>query len=740
MVDSSEAEEDTDSSDSEMDENCEPESSVSTSLGSSDNFEVPYTAPQVSSPHRTFEELNFSVSTLTEGNDICLPDISSAVDFEKLYGGSDVDVLDASALVELFSSKFNLSDEASSNLYSIIRAILPKDNLFPSGYSKVRLEKLYFSRQLRHLDKKPTQTNCILNFRVQLDEIVKRNLTQIIKYSQYRSQNCNADLKCSFSPDFHVDNNSCDVSLSLFTDGVNIKKSTFKKELWPIWVQVIDLPPKLRMARKNIALAALFVGGKVPDWKEIVPHLRHELTSQFDLSGNSDTNLKVSYNARLLVCDLGAKSHVLNMFKFNGFYGCHYCTTVGRTIGRTHAYYPYNQTGDIRESSLNNLYVHFAECLSKNEQVNVVGVKGRSAFACIVPDLPLSAPIDYMHCVLLGVFPENIKLCYKMLPVSVKNDIETLLLQQRCPREMIAYSRKIRSLVEIGQFKANECFNWLFYLSPVVFHGRLPDNGAEDLNSLSFGVRLLLESSREENVKPAERLLDQFCKNIVAVHGGNEKIETINVHSLQHFCDQVRRFGPLNCYSAMSFEAANRTLGEVSSGSNNECEVICRRVLRRHRLHGSYIRSNRLSEIFDNLSETSSCKFKAFADEMLETDSLKNGRTKHREAKFFNRYIYDGVYFDSLSYKQSKVGNCYILYLENGVESFGQIQYFLKAPASLLCETMHAVVRKIDVLNSLGPVKGFIYNVEETSFENVVVMEKVRKVFCYREKKSKFSL
>ena len=724
---------------SESDEDTDSESESNESSASDESLEVIHFVPRISSPYRNYEEVDCSVSTLSERDDLCFPDLSTEFEYQRLYNGSDLDVLDVSSLVELFCSRFNLSDEASTSLYSVIRAILPKDNCFPSGFSKIKLEKLYFSRQVRYMKKTPSETLCVLNFRVQLSEIVRRNLSQIVKYSEYRSQNCDADLNLSFSPKFRAENNSCNVNLSLFTDGVNIKKSTFKKELWPIWVQVLDLPPKLRMARKNIALAALFVGGKVPDWSKIVPELRNELKSPFDLSGSCDENLQILYHVRLLVCDLGAKSHVLNMFKFNGFYGCHYCTTIGKTIGKTHAYYPYGQSGDIREPSLNNLYVNFAECMPKDKQVSVVGVKGRSAFVSIVSDLPLSAPIDYMHCVLLGVFPETAKVCYKLLSVHEKQDLQSILLQQNCPRELIAYSRKIRSLEEIGLFKANECFNWLFYLSPVVFHDRLPANFTEHLNNLSFGMRLLVESSQEENVRTAEHLLDQFCKNIVAIHGGNEKIETINVHSLRHLCDQVRRFGPLFCYSAMSFEAANRTLGEVCSGSNNECEVICRRVLRRHRLHGAQVNSSRIREVFDTLSGASSgSNFKSFSDEMLETDSLKLGRAKNCESSFFNRYICDGIYFDSLCYKRSKLGNCYICYLENGIESFGQIQYFLKAPGPLLCEKMYAAVRKFSILSFLGPVQGFIYRVEETNFENLVIMEKVRKVFCYREKQQIF--
>ena len=56
-----------------------------------------------------------------------------------------------------------------------------------------------------------------------------------------------------------------------------------RKELWPIWVQIANLPPRLRISQKNIVLAALFVGGGQPDWFEIVPFVKGELLSSVEV-------------------------------------------------------------------------------------------------------------------------------------------------------------------------------------------------------------------------------------------------------------------------------------------------------------------------------------------------------------------------------------------------------------------------------------------------------------------------
>ena len=279
----------------------------------------------------------------------------------KLFEGSDVNLTDATALAEIFCSRFHLSDECSSSLFSLISNILPPENVSPSGYSHEVKMKKNFNDNIRSLETGENFSICILRYRFQLRDIVRRNLNQIFNYSEYRKRNPHNDLNFSIAPPVKVSPaHRIDINLNLFTDGVNIKKSTLKKEIWPIWLQVTDLPPILRMAKKNTVLAGLIVGSGLPDWELITPNLRGELITPIELFANENLSLSVAFNVNLLVADLGAKSHLLNMFKFNGFYGCHYCTAKGKTIEKTNSYYPFSQTGEVREPVLNNIFVEIA--------------------------------------------------------------------------------------------------------------------------------------------------------------------------------------------------------------------------------------------------------------------------------------------------------------------------------------------------------------------------------------------
>ena len=421
------------------------------------------------------------------------------------------------------------------------------------------------------------------------------------------------------------------------------------------------------------------------------------------------------------------------MLKFNGYFGCHFCTAEGLTIGKTHAYYPFHQSGQIRESNLNDVYVSIAEVYGDGNPVNVVGVKGESAFAKLIEGLPLCAPIDYMHCVLLGVFPELLKLCSKSLSTDEKIRANVVISGLSCPREMIAFSRKIRPLDELSQFKANEFFNWLFYIAPVLFLNRLSSELYLHLINLVYGMRLIFESSSVENVKKAEEFINKFCEEIVSFHGGNQRIETINVHCLKHLAEQVKRFGPLYCYSAMSFEAANRTLGDVFSGSHSECEIVCRRVLQRHKLVETEISEECLQPMFRRIGGVTTENSDNFDKDFLETEALKRGKSAHPHALFFNRQFVGNTYYDSLSYKRSNLGNSYVSFTVNGRERFGQIQYFMKLQNLSPPNNVLANLRIYSVSEAIGLVKGHIHRVTQTSDETFVDVNLMSKAFFFAD-------
>ena len=171
--------------------------------------------------------------------------------------------------------------------------------------------------------------------------------------------------------------------------------TSMKHNMYPVWLSILQLPPILRVSKKNIALGALWVGEGKPDWKLVTTHLEQELKRIVAVNFPSEKTVFLKFTVSFIVCDLIAKPSVLNMFQHNGFYGCNFCDHPGVTIDGSHAYYPqkithknkrYQVPWEIRDSNLHESYVGKAENLKREGRtgINVVGVKGRSEFSRLV--------------------------------------------------------------------------------------------------------------------------------------------------------------------------------------------------------------------------------------------------------------------------------------------------------------------------------------------------------------------
>ena len=135
-----------------------------------------------------------------------------------------------------------------------------------------------------------------------------------------------------------------------------------------------------------------------------------EQLAQFELK-LSDETFVVIPKPILIVADTPARSSVLNWISFNGYYGCCYCYNSGTRIGKTH-YYPHQPYG------MRSIEGYNADLRLKSSR----GVKGPSSLSKFVPNLPLSAPIDYMHQVALGVARVVLDLLRKEIKVRCEKN------------------------------------------------------------------------------------------------------------------------------------------------------------------------------------------------------------------------------------------------------------------------------------------------------------------------------
>ena len=163
------------------------------------------------------------------------------------------------------------------------------------------------------------------------------------------------------------------------------------------------------------------------------------------------------------------------MKKFKGYYGCGLCTMRGiQRVPGSHSY-PNDRTFTMSNPAEHEHLVRLFESgvdderkgrKEKDPEVDILGVKGRLKIFDIVPNLPLTCPIDTMHQCLKGVAYDVIKFFAEQLSSIEIAEIDNATGKVRLPSE---FKRSIRSLRSLDHFKSNELKTFLLYFSPIVF-------------------------------------------------------------------------------------------------------------------------------------------------------------------------------------------------------------------------------------------------------------------------------
>ena len=327
--------------------------------------------------------------------------------------------------------------------------------------------------------------------------------------------------------------------------------------------------------------------------------MREELKCGFFLH-NGGTQWNVKVEILLLVSDLPAKCSLLNMQQFNAYFGCTLCLVeCGRSEGTILAngkrskgtlFYP-NREFSMRTCKDHKRHVRKGE---RNNLTHYKGVKGPASVFNIVPSLPLTAPVDCMHQVLLGVARSLLFIAKSNIGKKISKFNDSLqqlkvsytstrlcspfkhLFNMRFLLLSDDFKRKVRPLSDIEYFKANEIKVWLLYVGPVVFYEFIDYDLYERFHLLSYATKLLLTSAKYAD--DAEKLIQIFLKK--TEERFDAEVFTANIHSFTHLSWQVKSYGPLWCSSAIMFESANHLLKTKFTGTVNHLRLLVERYLR----------------------------------------------------------------------------------------------------------------------------------------------------------------
>lgn len=164
-----------------------------------------------------------------------------------------------------------------------------------------------------------------------------------------------------------------------------------------------------------------------------------------------------------------------------------------------------------------------------------------------------------MHLVRLGVVKKLILLSH-IGPSSVKlsNHMKQMIsealinLRNTVPSE---YHRRPRSLKDFRLWKATEFRQFLLYTDPVVLKNILKNQVYLNFLSLHVAMTILVSpilSKHIDNIDYAQSLLEYFVNTFTQIYG--EQYVSYNIHNLLHICADIRKYGPVDEFSAFPFE------------------------------------------------------------------------------------------------------------------------------------------------------------------------------------------
>ena len=294
-----------------------------------------------------------------------------------------------------------------------------------------------------------------VDLKTQLEKFLIRNSTYILK---------------SWQDDYpwftQWDNfKSNEVQLVLNVDGASVFKSS-KLSVWPTWVQVFNLPPKLRGAFSNLSLLGLWHGRSKPLFDKLLPLIVFEIESLCEPIILIEGLETISFRIRTIVADMPATASVLCMNQFNGYSSCPHCFIKG-------FWQNYRMLISVTKPFKLCENKDFKACGRAAERDGDIkcGIKSSTPLNSIL-DLPWDCPIDPMHQVFLGTGKVLTKVLVSLAKSKLK-EANNLMMQVKVPFDIL---HRIMSLDEIKFWKGFD-LKLFFFTWDLLFLEKFPSVG-----------------------------------------------------------------------------------------------------------------------------------------------------------------------------------------------------------------------------------------------------------------------
>uniref|UniRef100_A0A182W7W4 Transposase domain-containing protein n=1 Tax=Anopheles minimus TaxID=112268 RepID=A0A182W7W4_9DIPT len=352
-------------------------------------------------------------------------------------------------------------------------------------------------------------------------------------------------------------------TIQVSIDGLPLFRSS-ARQVWPILIKVEEL------REAPVMLVGLFSGLAKP--RLVEEFLRPLALEINDLQrrglrfGDKVVRLKLS----AFVADSPARAFAKATTSFNGKHGCLKCTVVGEHIKPECKMIFDSVNAELRTDAGFRQRVdkdHHKEWRTPMEDVDGFDMIRGFVVADRVHLFDLGCTRKFVYGLLDNTF-DNF---YKWSPQQ-KEAVSKFMVKIRLPSEV---NRPIRSFQFVRFWKATEYRSFLHYVSVVVLKDFF---SVDQYNHFLFyycGVTIFSSSAHQRLWPVAEKLLYHFVKEFSRYYGRAHL--TSNVHNLIHVAGDVANFGPLDNFSAYSFENYLQIIKRyVKSGTRVAVQVAAR--------------------------------------------------------------------------------------------------------------------------------------------------------------------
>ena len=189
-------------------------------------------------------------------------------------------------------------------------------------------------------------------------------------------------LKNSIEKLINREDNINAVAIDIGIDGLPLSKSS-SSQLWPILGNIVG--------KKDVFVIGAYHGYKKPFCADTFLDQFVEEIVELKSNGILHNNLKIAVDIRAIVCDAPAKSMILGVKGHSGYYGCTKCEVKGEYLEKRVAFTAIDEALRTDEKFTKRKHAEY------HKKMGPIALE-RVPIGCVS-----QIPVDYMHCVLLGV-------------------------------------------------------------------------------------------------------------------------------------------------------------------------------------------------------------------------------------------------------------------------------------------------------------------------------------------------